>query len=1042
MPGAAFVGADDIAVDACWADPRRVEPGSLFVALEETGRDSHRSIGEALRRGCGAVLSQHSAPEISVPSCFVPDVWEAYGRLCHALAANPSRQMKIIGVAGAGDKTVLSCLIASILNLAGNKIGVLGRLGCLDGHEVCSSVRTIPPADQLADVLARMVANGCSHAVLDVSAAAIGKRRAEGVQFDAVCLAGPRRIRHTISDPLGNDQGSRPRLLNYLAPEGFVVIDADAPGSARYLSQIDGPVLTVGLRSAAEITARIVERSAAGQVFLLAAGSEAMPVRTSMIGTRHVRCCLMAAAVGLAYGIELVKIVQGLEAVDYVPGRLQRIDCGQPFGVFIDDAHTPNALAAALKTLRAVASGRLICVLAPKRAIETLAPERAVPRNGSRISAPLPATRREAPSRGPPCAASSADFIARPRQRLCPIVWQRSVGPSAGRRKATSCCSPANAGQRRPMRDAKNEYLMIAKWQGSGCTSTSGRTCEQMAMNTLHDLHEAIGGNLKPPVGVGADLDAVPLGPVVTDSRDVVPGSLFWALPGEHHDGAEFAVEAFDRGAAGVVVNRPVDPPEDRWAIEVKDVHGALWNWAGWNRRHFSGTVIAVTGSVGKTTTRQMIHTVLASRFRGAPIPRNDVPRIGLALNMLRMERSHHYAVVELHGETRGEIGRLAELCRPQIGVVTQVADGHAGELERGLEIAELQGELLSALPSAGVAVLGDDPMLRRVARSCRAPVIWVGRGTACDITASDVQWDHGVLNFTLSGCFFHVPIWGRHHLGSALVAVAVGRSMGLDLEQIAEALACFASVPSRCKVLEIRGATIITDSSAATPAAMRAALELLRDFDAPGRKIVVCGDMGEVDRNGMLTHRRLGSEVVTVCGADMLIACGDYASDVVAAARVAGMSPSRTIACRTSDEALPYLGQAILPGDVVLVERRPDTCDGTRCRGAAPLPTAPRRLTKHREEETDCHEPLRTPPTAPRLRESGGTLPPGAGAILAGFAASGSAVPVSASRWSPGLAPGRRIRAAPVAQGFPATTHGPIGVGVRWRKSRGPRNV
>ena len=356
-------------------------------------------------------------------------------------------------------------------------------------------------------------------------------------------------------------------------------------------------------------------------------------------------------------------------------------------------------------------------------------------------------------------------------------------------------------------------------------------------MDTLHNLHGAISRIFKPPVGVGTSLDSVPLGLVVTDSRDVVPGSVFWALPGEHHDGAEFAGEAFDRGAAGAVVQRPVDPPADHWAIEVKDIHQASWNWAAWNRNRFSGTVIAVAGRVGKTTTRQMIHTVLASRFRGTTIPRNDQPRAGLALNVLRIERNHQYAVLELDGKNKEEIGRMAQLCRPQIGVVTEVADGHPGELESAEDLVESQSALLSVLPAAGVAVLGDNPMLRRIARKCRAPIIWVGRGAACDITASNVQWSQGVLNFTLSGCLFHVPVWGRHHLASALVAVAVGRSMGLDLEQIAEALACFAAVPSRCKVLEIRGATIITDSAAANPMAMRAAWSCSATSMRPGEK-------------------------------------------------------------------------------------------------------------------------------------------------------------------------------------------------------------
>ena len=445
-------------------------------------------------------------------------------------------------------------------------------------------------------------------------------------------------------------------------------------------------------------------------------------------------------------------------------------------------------------------------------------------------------------------------------------------------------------------------------------------------MKTLQDLYEAIRGALKPPIGIGTDLSAVTLGPVAIDSRDVVPGSVFWALPGKHHDGAEFAGEAFDHAAMGAVVERPVDSPEDCWTIEVKDVHQALWQWAGWRRRQFAGTVVAVAGEKQRTTAGRMIDTVLANRFRGAPSVRSEHPHEGLALAMLRIEPKHDYAVVEVDDGPRDEVRRMAELCRPQIAVITPAARehprgvAHRRTVEAGSAIAEAKGELLAALPADGVAVLGDDAALRRAAQKCRAPIIWVGHGAECDVTANDVQWSQGVLTFTLSGCLFRVPTWGEHQLVSALSAVAVGRSMGMDLEQIAEALACFESIPPRCRVVEIRGATIISDASRCDPGAMRAALELLRDFDTPGRRIVVCGEIGESGGDAALLDRQLGSQVATVCGADMLIACGENSGDVVAAARAAGMQSSRTIACRTEEDALPYLGQAIVPGDIVLL--------------------------------------------------------------------------------------------------------------------------
>jgi UDP-N-acetylmuramoyl-tripeptide--D-alanyl-D-alanine ligase len=217
--------------------------------------------------------------------------------------------------------------------------------------------------------------------------------------------------------------------------------------------------------------------------------------------------------------------------------------------------------------------------------------------------------------------------------------------------------------------------------------------------------------------------------------------------------------------------------------------------------------------------------------------------------------------------------------------------------------------------------VLGDDPWLRRVARWSKAPVTWVGRGPECGLSAADVNFAQGKLTFRVDQCPFAVPVWGRHHLVSALLAVAVGRLMGISLEEAAAAMAAFDGVPMQCEVIEARGATIINDASSASPTAMRAALELLRDFETSGRRIVVCGDMADLGSEAPLLHAQLGNQVVTLCGADLLVACGEYAGHVTAGARAAGMPHAHAIPCRKPDDALPYLGQAIQPGDVVLIK-------------------------------------------------------------------------------------------------------------------------
>lgn len=437
---------------------------------------------------------------------------------------------------------------------------------------------------------------------------------------------------------------------------------------------------------------------------------------------------------------------------------------------------------------------------------------------------------------------------------------------------------------------------------------------------TLADLATATGGRLR-----GCDArfaGSMPVARIVTDSRLVEPGDVFWALPGSRHDGRDFIGQAIERGAAGIVAAAIGADLADVWSLAVGDSLAALWALADHRRQRFHGTVVAVTGSVGKSTTREMIHSVLGARFHGVASPRNFNNRVGLPLSMLSLDEAFDYAVFEIGASAAGEIDQLARLCSPHVAVITQIAEAHLASFGSLAGVAQAKAEILAGLPASGLAVVnGDCPLSRKATAQWSGKSLAVGKGADCDLTASDVVARGGELRFRVHNQSFTVPVWGRHHLPGALAAIAVGRAAGIPLPEIAAALAAFEPLEMRCEVRECGPITVVNDAYNACPASMRAALELLRDVDDHGRKVFVCGDMCELGAATGRYHRQLGQQVVSVCGADLLVTVGQLAADVAAAAIESGMRRDCVVVCDSPAAAHNRLAERLEPGDVVLVK-------------------------------------------------------------------------------------------------------------------------
>lgn len=361
FPKSRIYGSQDIRISSCCADPHVCQQGDLFVAVESPDIDGHDYADEAVRRGAKAILAERQLP-IKAPICIVPDSRDAYGHLCQTLAGQPSLHLRTIGVSGTNGKTITSMLIASVLEAAKQPTGLISTVAYDDGAERAPAGKTTPAASELANWMARMRASGCVNSVLEVSSRALAEKRIAGVGFDAAVLTNLRRDHLDFHGTVANYRQAKARLFQHLKPDGFAVINADDSASRFLLKNLDCPTITVGMRMPAELSAEVIERHAGEQTFLLTAGNETVAVQTRMFGDHHVRNCLAAAAVGLVLGLDLTTVARGLESLHSVPGRLEPIVCGQPFGVYVDYAKTPDTLAVSLKTLRAVTSGRVICV--------------------------------------------------------------------------------------------------------------------------------------------------------------------------------------------------------------------------------------------------------------------------------------------------------------------------------------------------------------------------------------------------------------------------------------------------------------------------------------------------------------------------------------------------------------------------------------------------------------------------------------------------------------------------------------------------------
>lgn len=946
----------NIEVQALHYSTRDICAGSLFVAIAGHTTDGHLFVNEAFARGAVAAVVAKPVPNAQGPTFQVADTRCALALLAAEFYGNPSHNLTVIGITGTNGKTTTAFLIEKMLLAAGYRVGVLGTLNCRFADQVRPSPLTTPEAPEIHALLAEMRHSGVTHLVMEISSHALALQRVEALAVDIGVFTNLTQDHLDFHLSMEAYWNTKKQLFHHIlnrAPKAghtTAVINCHDRHGIALRHELSLPVITVGLAPENTISASHAQFSPTGIQARLTTPVGTLEIHSPLAGHHNLENILCAVGVGIALQVPLADMVAALQSVDSVPGRLQRVP--DPAGrlIYVDYAHTPDALENALKSLQRLTSRRLICVFGcggnrdrAKR-----------PQMGAIAArlAHLQILTSDNPRQEDPLQIIRDILAGMPTANLCPKLpedlntelFQAGYLIEPDRRRAIRLALTA-AGP--------DDVVLIAgkgheTYQILAHTTLSFDDVEEARQAladdeanrpvrgvldfnwSLDDVLAATGGTCcyhqahRPALENGSWAFTG----ISTDSRRLAPGDLFVALGGEHYDGHRFIDAALKQSAAGVLLSKSTDnttPAFPQPCIRVSDTLHALGDLAAWQRTRAAARVLALTGSNGKTTTRRMISLVLAQQHYVLATRGNFNNLIGLPLTLLEINYLHEWAVLELGMNRPGEIARLTDICQPEIGIITSIAAAHLEGLTTLEGIMAAKGELLQQMPVTGTAVLNaDDACCRQLGAGFKGRVLYFGLSEAADVRARNLRLSGPGMCFELllpgdqAEIYLNTP--GRFMVSNALAAAAAGYLAGLRASQIKTGLESFMPVAGRMQILTTPlGVRLINDTYNANPASMLAAIETLQQVRGNERAVLVLGDMLELGLESARWHQEVGRQAAA-SHVTRLLVTGRFADDVIAGATRAGLPLSR-ILTGSHLELLEDLRRFLRAGDWVLVK-------------------------------------------------------------------------------------------------------------------------
>jgi murE/murF fusion protein len=882
-------------------DSRAVGPGDVFLACPGLSSDGRDFIAAAIKQGAGAVLmyadatTAWQATDFSVPVLGLPDLPQRLGELADIWYDKPSAHMKVIAVTGTNGKTSCVQWLTDALQSAGDSAGAIGTLGVRfpDGS-VGAGALTTPDVISMHRSLAALREAGAQYVSLEASSIGLEQGRLASVRIFA---AGFTNLSHDHLDYHRTMQAYAAAKARLFAWPGLYAgaLNADDPISASFMKGATYPLVTYSLAhnspaGSVALRAELLANSVSTGQWLLHDQSEQVAVQTKVVGRHNIANLLCVAALLKVLDWPLAKIAASFAALAPVEGRLQTVepllvDRAVPT-VLVDYAHTPDALTRALEVARELAQARranVWCVFGC---------------GGNRDAGKRPLMGEVAQRLADRVIVTSDNPRDEDPQAIIAQIVAGLPGSSA---KVTIEPDRAQAILAAVLGAACNDVVLIA---GKG-----------------HETYQEVAGQRAPfddRQWAQAALLLQQHRAIQTDSRRLDVGAIFLALKGDHFDGHDYLEQIQKAGACAAIVDT-VQPVPGLAQVALGDTRAALLQLGRAWRRQFAIPMIAVTGSNGKTTTKEMISAILASwvgeAHRLATIG-NLNNELGVPLTLLRLRHEHQAAVIELGMNHPGEIAILAQTAEPTVALVNNAQREHQEFMVNVEAVARENAAVYASLMPEGIKVFPNADTFSQLwleLASERASLRF-GMTPDAEVWASDIRADALGTSFVV-----HTPVGegrvvlsvpGRHNLLNALAATTCAVAAGVPMQAIEHGLAAFHAVSGRMQPHRLaNGVMLIDDSYNANPDSVRAAIDVLASLPAP--RVLVLGDMGEVGDNGPAMHEEVGL-YARECGIEHLLTLGQ-------ATRLAATAfGSQAVVCETNEQASDWIAQHVVQSVLV----------------------------------------------------------------------------------------------------------------------------